>query len=52
MKELLVIYLIIQAIFVVIAILKLNLPEGLFITIIPAVILAVILRRVIFGKID
>lgn len=52
MKELLVIYLIIQAIFVVIAILKLNLPEGLFITIIPAVILAVILRRVLFGKID
>ena len=52
MKELLVIYIVIQAIFVVIAILKLNLPEGLFITIIPAVILAVILRRVLFGKID
>ena len=52
MKELVVIYLVVQAIFLIIAILKMNLPEGIFITIIPAVILAVVVRRLIFGKIE
>jgi len=52
MKELAVIYLVVQAILFIIAILKMNLPEGLFITIIPAVILAVVIRRLLFGKIE
>ncbi|MGI9533541.1 MAG: hypothetical protein ACR2NW_01195 [Thermodesulfobacteriota bacterium] len=52
MKELGVIYLIVQTIFILIAILKMNLPEGLFITIIPAIVVAVIIRRLLFGKIE
>ena len=52
MRELGVIYLVIQTIFFIIAVLKMNLPEGLFVTIIPAIILAVVLRRLLFGKIE
>lgn len=52
MKGLLTIYIVVQIIFIFIAIQKLNMPEGIFITIIPALIAAFIIRRVFFGKIN
>ncbi len=51
MKDLIIIYIVVQIIFILIAILKLNIPEGIFITIIPALIIAFIIRRILFGKI-
>jgi len=51
MKDLIIIYIFVQIVFILIAILKLNMPEGIFITIIPALIIAFIIRRLLFGKI-
>ena len=51
MKELGIIYVIVQILFLIFAYYNMNLPEGILITIIPAIIVAVILRKIFFGKI-
>lgn len=52
MKSLVVIYIIVQIVFIFIAFQKLNMPEGLLVTIIPALIIAFVIRRIFFGKIS